>query len=172
VEVVELQGVGSSEWDELVAGEQQPWGGGAAEALEWADKQRHVGIRDEHGRLLALAGLVRASVTVEGRVELPVVGIGGVIVTRPARGRGLARPLLERTLELAGELGPEHAMLFCREQLRALYAKFGFRAIESPVHAAQAGGQVEVPMCAMWRGLRDGAAAWPAGAVTVRGLPF
>jgi predicted GNAT family N-acyltransferase len=170
VEVVELQGVKPSERDQLVAGEEQPWGG-LGEELEWADKERHVGIRDDDGRLLALAGVVYVRVVVEGGVEWPVVGVGSVMVTRSERGKGLARPLLERTLELASELGPEHAMLFCREQLTALYAKFGFRPIESPVHAAQASGSVEMPMCAMWCPLRDGA-IWPTGAVTVRGLPF
>lgn len=171
MEVVELEGVGAGERDQVIAREEQPWGGEAeGEALEWAEKERHLGLRGEDGRLLALAGLIRARVGVDG-VELPVVGVGGVIVTRSKRGKGLSRPLLERALELAAGLGPAHAMLFCREPLMAMYAKFGFQAIEPPVRAQQESGPVEMPMRAMWRALHDGA-VWPAGTVTVLGLPF
>jgi hypothetical protein len=62
-------------------------------------------------------------------------------------------------------------MLFCREALVAMYERFGFRLIEAPVTAAQPGGRVEMPLRAMWRPLREGA-AWPPGPVAVLGEPF
>ena len=169
MQAVELSEVGSSQWQEVVAGEQQPWGG-EGEQLEWGPKERHVGIRDGSGRLLALAGLVAARVEIDGR-ELPVVGFGGVIVTAARRGRGLARPLLERTVALARELGPERGMLFCEERLMSLYAKFGFVPIEASVSAQQSAGEVQMPIRAMWIALAPGA-DWPSGAVRVLGLPF
>jgi predicted N-acetyltransferase YhbS len=166
----ELTSVEPGAWAELEAGEEQPWGG-VAEQLEWAGKDRHVGIRAPDGRLLGHAGTVLARVAVEGRGEFPVVGLGGVIVRREERGRGLARELIERALEIADSLGPERAMLFCRPELTALYARFDFEPIEAQVGAQQPGGRIEMPMRAMWRALADGV-DWPPGDVEVLGLPF
>jgi hypothetical protein len=87
------------------------------------------------------------------------------------RGRGLARLVIEATLEIGRELGPAYAMLFCRQPLVALYERFGFRTIESPVTAAQPDGRIEMPLRAMWLGLH-GDPGWPEGAVEVLGLPF
>jgi predicted GNAT family N-acyltransferase len=168
--VIELGEVPERLWTELEAGESQPWGG-AGEELQWRAKERHVGIEDDDGRLLALAGLVRARVAIEAHGELGVIGIGGVIITREHRGTGLARPLLARTLELAGGHGEQLAMLFCGEQTMGLYAKFGFAEIDAPVHAEQPGQEVEIPQRAMWLALAPGA-QWPPGAVRVLGLPF
>ncbi len=53
-----------SEMADVQDGELEPWGG-LGESLEWADKERHIGIRDDDGRLLALAGLLTASVAVD-----------------------------------------------------------------------------------------------------------
>ena len=54
-------------------------------------------------------------------------------MTRSARGRRLARLLAARLLEIAGELGVERAMLFCRPELTSLYGQLGFVTIESRV---------------------------------------
>ena len=102
---------------------------------------------------------------------LQVAGLGGVIVTRAARGRGLARVLIERLLEIAPQLGAERAMLFCLPANVGLYAKFGFRLIEAPVTARHPQGLVVVPMPAMWRPL-SAAATWPGGAVELGDEPF
>ena len=165
---VELQNVGSAEWHALVAGEQGVWGPG--EALSWADKHRHVGVLDDDGRPLALAGALVAAVSIGGE-PAQVVGIGSVIVTRRMRGRGLARLTIEAILELAAGLGPSRAMLFCDEHLVSLYERFGFREIEAAVTADQPDGRVTMPMRAMWAPLVPGT-DWPRGEVAVLGLPF
>ena len=100
-----------------------------------------------------------------------VAGIGGVIVTRSVRGRGHGRMLIERVLELAGELGVSRAMLFCLPDRLPLYAKFGFLRIDAPVWAQQPQGRIEVPLYAMWKPL-GAAAGWPSGAVELLGEPF
>jgi len=176
VEAVELERVSHADWLEVVAGEQDPWGAEGA-AFRWRDKQRHVGIRGDDGRLQALAGTVVAAVRVGGEApdrggeRFEVVGIGGVIVTREQRGRGLARILIERTLELAAAQGPERAMLFCLPELMGLYARFSFSPVQAEAWADQPGGRVRLPMRAMWRALRPGA-GWPPGRVDVEGEPF
>jgi predicted GNAT family N-acyltransferase len=169
VELVELDGITSPQWRAIVAGEREPWGG-VAEGLAWADKRRHVGVRAADGQLVAIAGAVIAEIEVEAE-RLRVVGIGGVFVTPRERGRGLVGKLLGRLLELAGDMGPERAMLFCRPELTALYGRLGFLEIMAPVGARQPEGVIEMPMRAMWRALVEGA-EWPAGRVDVQGLPF
>jgi predicted GNAT family N-acyltransferase len=169
VETIELQNVGPDEWEAVLDGETQAFGT-AADEFSWANKERHVAVCDEAGQPVALAGAMVAQVTAGGQA-FPVVGIGSVIVTRTMRGGGLARRAIEAIMDIAGELGPERAMLFCREELKALYARFGFRAIEAPVSAEQPGGRVVMPMSAMWAPLADGI-DWPAGDIAVQGQPF
>jgi predicted N-acetyltransferase YhbS len=169
VETVELQNVGPDEWEAVLDGETHAFGVVGAE-FSWANKERHVAVCDGAGQPVALAGAMVAQVTVGGE-DFPVVGIGSVIVTQTMRGGGLALRVVEAVMEIAGELGPERAMLFCGEELTTLYARFGFQAIEAPVSAEQSGGRVVMPMSAMWAPLADGI-DWPAGDVSVQGRPF
>jgi predicted GNAT family N-acyltransferase len=170
VELVELDEITPRQWSEIAAGERQPWGG-VAEDLVWGDKERHVGLRSAGGELVAVAGAVIAGVEVEGAERFQVVGIGGVFVTPRERGRGLVWQLLAPLLEIAADMGPERAMLFCRPQLLGLYGKLGFAEISAPVRVEQPDATIEMPMRTMWRSLRAGA-AWPTGRVDVLGLPF
>jgi predicted N-acetyltransferase YhbS len=169
MELVELAELGEADWAELIDGERQPWGPG--EGLQWREKDRHLGLRAEDGRLLAVCGAVVAEVEVEGSGAFGVVGLGSLFVTRSERESGLASRLFAPLLELAGELGPDRAMLFCRAELVPFYRRMAFAEIAAPVWADQPGGQVEMPIAAMWRALRTGA-DWPAGRVDVQGLPF
>jgi predicted GNAT family N-acyltransferase len=169
VRLVELDRVADSDWQQVIAGEPQPFGALGGE-LRWRDKSHHLGLCDDAENLVALGGLVRAEVRVAD-THLQVVGIGGVIVTRAARGRGYARVLIERLLQSAHELGPERAMLFCLPTNIGLYAKFGFHLIEEPVWAPQPGGIVKIPLCAMWRPLAV-AANWPEGRIDLQDEPF
>jgi predicted GNAT family N-acyltransferase len=169
VQVVALESVTDEDREAVIAGEPEPWGG-AGEALHWRAKTHHVGVRDDTDRLVALAGLVLAEVRVAG-ASLDVVGLGGVIVTRAARGRGLARAVIERALQVARELPAERAMLFCTEENVGLYSRFAFELIGEPVFARQPSGVIEMPMCAMWRPLTS-TAAWPEGRVELPGEPF
>ncbi|HWX44546.1 MAG TPA: GNAT family N-acetyltransferase [Solirubrobacteraceae bacterium] len=168
--LVELDRLSEPYWEELVAGEHEPFGG-IGENLVWRDKTRNIGVREDDGRLVAAAGTVLAEVRVGQEPPFQVAGLGGLIVTRSARGRGLARLLCQRLLELAGELEVQRAMLFCMPKLMPLYGEFGFRPIDAPVWADQPGGRIEVPLEAMWKAL-SGDASWPAGRVELLGEPF
>ncbi len=169
VRLVELGRITGGEWQQVIAGEPQPWGG-TGETLHWRQKSHNLGLRDDAGNLVALAGLVLAEVRVAG-APLQVAGIGGVIVTRSARGRGFARLLIERLLQIAHQLGAERAMLFCSPTNVGLYAKLGFQLIPPPVWAAQPAGAIEMPMRAMWRALTP-TTTWPAGEVELLEEPF
>jgi GNAT superfamily N-acetyltransferase len=168
--IIELDNFSSEQWAELSAGEQQPWGAGPAESMIWADKQRYVAALAEDGRPAGVVGIMTSEVEAGGQ-RFPVAGVGSLMVTAALRRQGLGGKLLERILELAAAMGPEHAMLFCKRSLVERYARAGFIEIEAPVFADQPEGRTEVPLEAMWRPLRDGA-GWPAGRVDVLGLPF
>jgi GNAT superfamily N-acetyltransferase len=170
VQLAEIDALTSRDWDELVAGEPEPFGR-VGEELTWRRKDRYVGVRDPAGRLLAAAGVALAEVRGPSAPAFPVAGLGGVIVTREARGRGLARTVIEGGLEIARRMPVEHAMLFCLPRTMGLYEKFDFRPLQAPVHAEQARGRVLVPMVAMWAPLREGA-SWPEGPIEVVGEPF
>jgi predicted GNAT family N-acyltransferase len=169
VRPVELDRLTSEDWQQIVAGETEPFGALGA-GLQWADKTRHVGMRDDTGKLVAAAGVVLAEVRI-GVEPMQVAGIGGVIVTKHARGQGLGRLVIERILQIASELQVERAMLFCLPHNMGLYAKFGFQPIDQPVFAQQAAGVIEVPMRAMWKPLADDV-SWPDGRVELLGEPF
>jgi predicted GNAT family N-acyltransferase len=168
--VLELDRLSEPYWDELVAGEHEPFGSIGA-GLVWREKTRNVGVREDDGRLVAAAGVVIAEVKIGREPPFQVAGLGGLIVTRDARGRGLAHLLFQRLLELAAELALQRAMLFCRPELMALYGEFGFVAIDAPVSADQPGGRIEMPLPAMWKALSSDV-GWPSGRVEVLGEPF
>jgi predicted N-acetyltransferase YhbS len=170
MQLVELDTLAEPYWEELVAGEHEPFGSIGAR-LFWREKTRNIGVRDDDGRLMAAAGAVLADVEVGECPPFQVAGLGGLIVTRSARGRGLARLLVGQFLVIAGEFGVERAMLFCLPRLMPLYAGFGFAPIEAPVWADQPDGRIEMPLAAMWKPL-GGEASWPAGRVELSGEPF
>jgi predicted N-acetyltransferase YhbS len=164
--IVEGDQLKAAQWDELRAGEEHPFG---VDELEWRRKQGFLALRVED-RLVSSASWVIVDVEVGGR-PLQAVGLGGVIVGRPHRGKGYARAILEPWLERAATLGPAFAALFCSHENETLYARFGFRTVAAPVTADQPTGPVEMPGAFMWRPLREGA-TWPDGPVRVLGLPF
>jgi predicted N-acetyltransferase YhbS len=170
VELIDLGPPTDAEWDDLVGNEQDPWGA-ASFALEWRPKDHYVALRDDDGKLLAATGLVVADVQFGEGNSMPVVGIGGVIVAEPHRGRGLGWQVVSAALVRAAGLGPELAMLFCRPGLAEFYRRHGFAEVSAPVVVDQPGGVVEMPPVTMWRPLKDGAKL-PDGQVRVLGLPF
>jgi predicted N-acetyltransferase YhbS len=170
MELVEFGRLTHEQYATLVGDEENPWGPGALE-LEWRLKDHHVGLRDQDGTLLAVAGLVVASAVVGEGDEVPVVGLGGVLVAAPYRGRGFGGRVIDEALAHARLLGPSIAMLFCQPDRVELYGRRGFAEIPRPVLVDQPGGVIELPMVAMWRALREGVEL-PSGPVKVDGLPF
>lgn len=155
---------------ELEGDEEDPFDA-AGITLTYRAKERHVALRDEDGSLVASTGMVEVEVEAQGN-RFPVVGLGGVIVRAPYRGRGLARQVVEAALTRATALGPPFALLFCHEDRAGLYRKLGFAEVRDKVTVEQAEGTAELPQLAMWRALHRSAAAWPPGPLTVHSLPF
>ena len=81
------------DYGSIVAGEEDPFGL-AGVPIKWRDKTHHT-VQYEGDRPIGHVGLLVAPVHVGDEV-FDVVGVGGVIITRAHRGRGLLRPLLGR----------------------------------------------------------------------------
>jgi GNAT superfamily N-acetyltransferase len=170
MELIELGPLSDEQYAELIGDEHDPWG--AAEfRLEWRPKDHHVALRDNDGRLIAAAGLVVVDVEFGAQPPIPVVGIGGVLVTASHRGRGFGRRVISAAIDRAETLGPEIAMLFCLAGLAGLYRRHGFAEVPGPVFVDQPNGAVEISEVTMWRALEVGASL-PDGVVKVVGLPF
>ncbi len=172
MEEIEFGRLSDEQYAELVGDEDDPWN--AAEFdLEWRPKDYTVAVRDDAGRLLAAAGLVVVDVKFGARAAIPVVGVGGVIVTASHRGRGYGRRVISEALWRAEALGPEIAMLFCRAETSGLYRRHGFAEVPGPVLVDQPDGIREISGAGMtmWRPLKAGAQL-PDGIVKVNGLPF
>ncbi len=170
MELIELDGLSNEQYAQLVGDEVDPWGVGDAPALDWRPKECYVAVRDEDA-LIAVAGLALADVQFGAEPPIPVVGIGGVIVTAKYRGQGFGRQVISEALKRAEAFESALAMLFCLPDRAPMYRRHGFEEIPGPVFAEQPSGLVEMPPVAMWRPLERGAAL-PDGEVTIRGLPF
>jgi len=169
MEMVELGPLTAEQKAELEGDELDPFGETGV-TLRYRPKERHFALADDDGRLVASAGTVVVDVEV-GAEPFPVVGIGGVIVRAPYRGRGLARRVVEAALDRARAAGPARAMLFCHADRMGLYERLGFAEITAPVSVQQPDGTELMPQRTMWRPLREGA-AWPPGPVALQSLPF
>jgi predicted N-acetyltransferase YhbS len=169
VQLIEFGQMTAERRRELEGDERDPWDAGGL-PLVFRPKDRHVGIGDDQGRLIAAAGMVTVDVEVAGK-RFGVVGLGGVIVNAAYRGRGLAREVVGAALARAREADAEFILLFCHADRAGLYRKLGFIEVDATVSGEQSDGDAEMPMLTMWQALRPGL-PWPEGSVAVRGLPF
>jgi predicted N-acetyltransferase YhbS len=169
MEVVEFGRLTNEYRSELEGDEKDPFDA-AGSALQFRAKEKHVGLRDDQGRLLASTGLLVVDVEVVSE-RFAVVGFGGVIVNEHRRGRGLGREVVGAALAKAATLGPQFVILFCHQDRAGLYTKLGFAEVRSPVQVMQPTGYALMLQQTMWRALRPDA-EWPAGAVAVQSLPF
>jgi predicted GNAT family N-acyltransferase len=170
LEVVEFGRLSSTQRAELERDEGDPFDA-VGLMLQWRAKDRHVALRDGDGRLMASAGLLVADLQVGEESVVPVVGIGGVIVSAPHRVHGLASRVIVEALRCAEAMGPAIAILFCHRDRAGLYQRHGFVEIAGPVFVQQPSGFVEMPQLAMWRVIRAGAVL-PAGRVVLQSAPF
>jgi GNAT superfamily N-acetyltransferase len=170
IEVLELGRLSEAQRAEFRGGEADPFGA-AGNTLRWRAKGRHVVLRHPSGRLVASAGTVLGELQVEERPRTPFVGIGGVFVSAPYRGRGLGDRIVTEVLRSAATLGPRVALLFCHRDRAGLYERHGFVELDHPALVQQPDRYVELPMVAMWRALHEDAGL-PPGRVTVHTFPF
>jgi predicted N-acetyltransferase YhbS len=170
MELVEFDDMTLDRRAELEGDEQDPFEVTGVVTLQFRPKERHVGLRDGDAGLVASAGLVLVEVEAAGE-RFSAVGLGGVIVRREYRRRGLGREIVEAAVAKAVTLGPTVMMLFCLPDRVGLYRRLAFTEIRDDVLVEQPDGFEVMPLRTMWRPLKSGA-TWPAGQPVLRGLPF
>lgn len=141
----------------------------SALGLTWRPKEQHFGIRAE-SRLVAHAGWVAVPVSVAS-TTLRVAGLGGVTVAPELQGRGLAGLVVSAAMAQASAQGLEFGLLFCRPDRMPVYRKMGWTPLPTDVTVQQPGGNLTMPLPAMWTSLGT-AVPWPPGAVRLLSLPM
>ncbi len=169
MEVLELADFGPAAYDQIVDGELDPYGTDHLD-IHWREKTGHVALV-ERGRIIGHAGWVPADLRAAGAEQVRIVGLGGVMVHRRHRGRGLGHRLVTEAMERMGRLGVPLGMLFCRTQRVPFYESLGWYPTEERVTADQPGGTVAMPLVTCWTPLTEGAAP-PRSALHIDGLPF
>jgi hypothetical protein len=153
---------------ELAEGEVDP-SGIAGAGLAFAPKEHFV-IALDGERPLASAGWLAREVRVGGH-PVAAACVGGVLVRRSCRGRGLVRVVSAGVVAAAKAAGRTQAVLLCRPQLQALWAHLGWEEIRAQVtYTGPDGRSRRWPLVTMTRPLAG--KPWPSGPVDLAGLPF
>jgi hypothetical protein len=152
----------------LAEGEADP-SGVEGTGLTFVPKE-HFAIAFEGEEPVASAGWLARTLPVGDRA-VAAAALGGVLVRRSRRGRGLSRLVSEAAVSNARAAGRTHAVLLCKPQVRPLWAHLGWMEIPDRVTYTDPEGQTrQWPLVAMARPLGD--EPWPAGDVDLAGLPF
>jgi len=105
-------------------------------------------------------------------VEIPVVGIGSVVVHPEYQGRKLAQTVLRH---IHGRMESEHpadiAWLFCMPSMEKYYVTCGYRTIMAPVRYEQSTGLVGCPWVSMAYE-KTGALVKNEGVITILSTPW
>jgi GNAT superfamily N-acetyltransferase len=169
VELIDLPDFGPDDYAAIEDGEADPYQTDDL-GISWREKSGHVGLT-EGGRLIAHAGWV----PVEGRTAsgepVGAIGLGGVMVHRRYRGRGMGRRVVSAAMNRMRALDTPLGLLFCRPDRVPFYESLGWAPLQATVSADQPTGPVEIPLVTCWTALGQGASA-PTTDLHIDGLPF
>jgi hypothetical protein len=121
--------------------------------------------------LTGYLGIVESRpVSVSGLV-VQVSGVSGVITRPESRRSGVATAMLGRAAAfIRQDVAAEFCLLFCSEEIAALYSRLGWKCVEGPTTFQQTPGTIDqrtVTMVLSCRGKE-----WPAGPIHVCGPPW
>jgi len=135
----------------------------------WRPKELHF-VLEEGGRPVGHVGLLQHTVTAGGR-PVTVAGVGGVVTTPEAQGRGLAQRGMRHAAEfMRQEWGVAFGLLFCRDALVHFYERLGWQLVQDPVEIEQDAGPVVCSLNVMV--LPCDGREWPAGPVSLNSYPW
>ena len=169
MEVIDRPEYGPNDVAEVSGGESDPFGTDHL-GIVWREKSEHVALVDD-GRLIGCAGWVVSQVSVAGRPDVEVLGLGGVMVHAAHRGHGVGAQLVDGAMQRMRSSGGSLGMLFCRPERLAFYGRLGWVPIEDEVTVGQPGGRIVMPLRTCWTPLVAGGLL-PAGRLRLNGLPF
>lgn len=137
--------------------------------LRWRGKDFHI-LVDVDGRAVAHVGMLQHTVSVGSR-PVQVCGIGGVVTTPEAQGRGCASRAMRYAEDfMRGGWAVDFGLLFCRDQLVPFYERLGWQLVEEPVKIEQPSGTITSPLFVMV--LPCKAKRWPKGRVKLNSFPW
>lgn len=137
--------------------------------LTWKPKDLHIFVEID-GRPVTHVGLLQHTITV-GAEDVKVCGVGGVVTTPQAQGKGYASRAMRHAEDLMREELPvAFGLLFCRDRLLRFYERLGWRKMEDTVEIEQPSGTVISPMNVMILPCVE--EPWPAGRVRLNSLPW
>src|SRR5205085_1096068 len=116
--------------------------------LRWRGKDWHI-LAEMDGRAVSHVGLLQHTVTV-GEHSVKVCGIGGVVTSAEAHGKGYASRAMRYAEDfMCREWAVAFGLLFCREQLVQFYERLGWLRVNEPVEIEQPSGTRTSPMVVM-----------------------
>jgi aminoglycoside 2'-N-acetyltransferase I len=130
-----------------------------------ADKRVLVWLED---RVVGHAGLFRREGLSSG-ASAHIRGIGGVMTSISARGKGIASAAMAHAAQLMRDEGADFGLLFCEPHNVKLYERLGWRVFEGEVFCEQPPARIRFDiMPAMILPLRT----MPHGMIDLCGLPW
>ena len=137
--------------------------------IAWEDHERRLVIRDD-GRMIACAGLIVAAVKAGARLRRRRLRRRD---RHPhATRQGLARQVMEAAIAREASSDRSCGVLFCRADRAACTPSSASpRSTRPSTSDSSTAGALDMPLDTMWRPLAPDA-TWPAGPVSLPGLPF
>jgi GNAT superfamily N-acetyltransferase len=138
--------------------------------LNWDSEADWHFLAYQDGALVGQLSLLIRTVECGGR-EVRVSGLGGLITLPHVRGQGVARRLMDASLDFSvKETDAEFILFFCPDTLVPFYQRLGYQEVLAPVVITQPSGPLSCPLHTFYRSLRG--APWEEGTVVIRGLPW
>ncbi len=148
---MELSDLSDFSPDDIAAiedGETDPYGTDFL-GIAWREKSGYLGLK-EAGRLIARAGWVAVQIRSAAGEPAQAVGLGGVLVNRYYRGRGLGGQLVLGAMTRMRELNRPLGLLFCAPERESFYERLGWHVVPHAVTADQPSGPVVMPLRTYW----------------------
>jgi len=130
--------------------------------------------RDSRGTIVAHAGVVDRTVSVgDNRSKMRVAGVQGFCVSKDHRGTDLSRRMMFIAMEEAIKRRFDAGLLFCIDELEAVYTGMGWRKLNSDVYMHdEQKGKTPIPAKNITMFYPPGKSHFPPGDVDLAGTDW
>lgn len=136
--------------------------------LSWRAKDWHF-LLYEDGQPVSHVGVLKHTISV-GEKPVAVGGVGGVVTSKRAQGKGYAQMLMREVANFfENEYQVKAGLLFCLPRLIPYYESLGWQRVEEPVFIEQPNGTIKSPLDIMVLPFDN---VWQAGKVELKSLPW
>jgi GNAT superfamily N-acetyltransferase len=125
---------------------------------------------DSDGTVAAHCAMVERTVAVGGHARVTVAGVQGFSVLPGWRGTGLSDRIMERAIEESRRRAVDAGLLFCLPELEKVYARTGWRTIDTAVSMRENdGASAPIPGKNIAMAISLGIPAFPSGDIDLMG---